>query len=191
MAENLYISAQLVEDQAVASNQAQPNQIKLTIEAASRLVDRFCEVEEGFFAPFIPDENPEEPVARTFYGSGIDMLRLDPVRTITEVSIDGSALAATEYRIKGREAQYLFRRDGTAWTEDEEISVTAHWGFSQVPADVRLITKELTLYAWRVGDPSFLQQLEIEQTALNRGLSPNAWAMLEKLRDRFSSQHVV
>ena len=97
--------------------------------------------------------------ARTYAASATEILRIHDCTTVTLVTTDGTTVAATEYQTEPlnllswsgatRPIEQI-RRLLSIWpvsTGGATISVTATWGWSAVPADVkqatRLIAKEL------------------------------------------------
>lgn len=171
-----YINKLELIKKAVASEASDDVDWETYAEGASRLFDKLCEVEDGFFAKAA--SNPSE---RSFYGNGVDMMRLPPfVGTITTVSIDGEEMDADDWRITNG---YLYHLGDGEFDTDEEITISARWGFADVPKDVEIIVAELAIYLWRARDPMFNQMSETE---LQENLSPTINAAIKKYRDLYS-----
>lgn len=168
-----YISAITLQDNTVAPESSEESAFNDYAEGASRLFDMLCEVEEGFF-----DKAPAEASARTFYGSGIDMMRLPPYVGSIAVEIDGEEF--TDWRVAN---DYLYRIDDDIFDRVEEIVVTARWGFVDVPKDVQTIVNELAAHLWRNKDPMFTKISNVET---ERELSPTINAAIKKYRDKYS-----
>lgn len=87
--------------------------------------------------------------ARTFVPSGMSALYIDDATAVSSVSVDGVALASTDWqaeplggRVNGStEPYYRLVRLGGAWTESTyrkaTVSVTATWGWAAVPPRVK------------------------------------------------------
>lgn len=97
----------------------------------------------------------EEPSERVFNGrEGYSTLFIDPFTSVSEVIINGSAVADTEY------TSYLWNKRNANWfnslvfndtfNRDDEITITASWGFGNtsgedlaMPSDLQLLYAKL------------------------------------------------
>jgi hypothetical protein len=164
------------------------------IERASRFFDSVVGVAPGFFEP-----SGATATARTFYGDGTNFLRLDAY-------VDGS-LNATISVPEGYEAPTYIARDGylvlttseggilhqwppfpswwrigAGWWAGVPITVTAKWGYSATPADVKLAVIELTINLLRETDPAAIKLINTEGLAIREKLPPRVRAIAELYR---------
>lgn len=169
-----YISTLDLMDNTIAAESSEAGTFDDYCAGASRLFDLLCEVEDDFFA-----KTSNAVSEKTFYGDGIDMLRLPPfvAGSITEILID-DVLIADSYRLSN---DYLINLDND-FTYDAEIKITAKWGFAEINAAVKVATQELANYLYRNRDPMFakISDVEIEKT-----LSPTVNATIKKFRDKY------
>lgn len=161
---------------------------------ASRLFDRLCEVEAGFFNQALPyvDEDNDGTTEKIFYGNDIDMLQLPPyVGEIVAANIlIDDAQIEDEFRISNgflynREKQYEKYK---VFSSDNEIKITARWGFAAVPADVQMVVRELAVYCWRNRDSHFSR---ISDTGVYEDLAPTIKATIKKFREKYSQMGAV
>lgn len=166
---------ELIQNTVVAPEASEEGVWQAYAEGASRLFDKLCEVEDGFF-----NKAAATASAKTFYGNGIDQIALPPFAgAIATVMIDGTAPRAEDWRVVN---SHLYNLAGDFDT-DSVIVVTARWGFAEIPADVKMIVNELAVYAWRNRDPMFAQISNVE---IERELSPTVTAVIKKYRDKYS-----
>ncbi|MGC4942138.1 phage gp6-like head-tail connector protein [Kribbella sp. DT2] len=116
-------------------------QIAWAIPAASRAVDQHCNRQFGLV---------DIPEARTYTaswdrGRGRYVVAIDDLMTVTGLSITGDA-AVTDYSlqpsnadVKGKPWTSLILNEGGTRTEDG-ISITARWGWTDVPLAVQQAT---------------------------------------------------
>ena len=119
------------------------------LAAAEAAVNQYC---QRTFAVVAANATP---TARTFVPDGTPVLRIHDARAVTAVSIDGTALSATDYQLEpttvsltGRSEPYCqIRRLYVPWLVITpgyaSVSVTARWGWAAVPAEVVEATKIL------------------------------------------------
>lgn len=74
----------------------------------------------------------------TLYGDCTDRLLLPaaPVVTVTSVTVDGVALAGTDFKVR-RDAGVLRRMGGMVWDDWAEVDVVYDHGYDPVPDDVQ------------------------------------------------------
>jgi hypothetical protein len=155
---------------------------------ASRLFDRLCEVEAGFFnqaQPYV-DENNDGTSEKIFYGNDIDMLQLPPYVGAIEaenILIDDEEIEDDFRLVNG----FLINREND-FDVDSVIKITARWGFASVPADVQMIVRELAVYCWRAKDPHFSR---ISDTGIYEDLSPLVKNTIKKFREKYSQLGAV
>lgn len=159
------------------------------ISRASRVIQRHIELE---VAP------ATSSTARTFDWDGGTRLSLAPyvARTVTAVSLDGTALDSAEWRLMPNPARdgvyYTLHFDYTAlqlgWSyfPNRLATVTGTWGFSEVPEELKQAACE-TVAAWYRGRVAgFTAQFEDSgEQAAGRGpeaLPLGAYRILEAWR---------
>lgn len=120
--------------------------------------------------------------ARTFYGNGQNMLRIDPY-------IAGSLNATLTYP-EGYTALYFIERNGyliqtssdgvaapylnyaSGWYGGVPITVTALWGYDGTPDDVKAAVIELAINLWREVDPVSAKLVNLDGMVLRETLPP-------------------
>lgn len=134
------------------------NAVSTLVTAASRLFDNLTGVNADFYqkAP-----SPASYSTRTFYGNGTGYLPVDPytaLNPVTPIVVD----AANAYDVPP-----YTERDGMlvlygsyvnrfiGWNDGVSVTISANWGFAEIPADVQLATIHLALALWRTADPAF------------------------------------
>lgn len=141
--------------------------------AASRLFDNLCDVSEGFFA--VTNDAFED---RDFIGNGTAYLALAPytaLNTVSPVLINKGDVTTPNFNATDL-PQYI-EKDGmlvvpdktnqnfrlvtpdqnrfTGWPDGVQIRVSAKWGFSAVPDDIKRAVIQLAIHWFRTGDPAF------------------------------------
>lgn len=161
------------------------------IEQASRYFDIAAGVEPEYFEP-VAEGYQSQALERVFYGDGTHYLRVDPF-------IEGTLSAADypvdytvpDYRAVG---QYLVRSssDGLlparnvryldGWGEGVPVTVTAVWGYSATPADVKMAVIEMVLNLFRSTDPAEQNITDLERQPLRQALPPRAQRVADHYR---------
>jgi hypothetical protein len=126
---------------------------------ASRIIDRYCEVPDGYFAPFA-----DQPTVATVIGNGTQYLRVDRYApgTIASVLAADGRLAPEYSEVDG----YLVALHRCVWELGRPYEVTAKWGFLQTPPDIAEATIELAIALWRQRDGAFLRVVGDVNTGL-------------------------
>lgn len=135
---------------------------------------------------------------RIFYGDGSSFLKLDPFIPETiddEVSVpsgyaapefvvrDGYLVLASSGSLSYRIAPYPSLR-GAGWYSGLPITVTAKWGYSETPEDVKMAVIELTINLLRETDPASLKLTGIDNQPLRESLPPRVREVAKKYRAR-------
>lgn len=149
----------------------------------SELIDLYCEVPRGFFGV----SSSVSATNKIFYGRGINQLRISPFKSISSVTIGTELLDVDDYRIIGDYAKYILRTDGGIFADNQKITVSAVWGFAKVPAIVKGLVRELTIYSFRQTDPLHLKKAEVDTELIKSYLSPNSRIKLEELFSAYST----
>lgn len=156
---------------AQATTSAIPNgEVESLIEKASRLFDLVCGVESGHFDPA-----SDTPSDRTFYGNGTQYLKvgqyipgsLNTTLTLPDGYTAPDFVEREEYLvitdsngvISG--SHYPTRCHG-GWWSGVPIIVSARWGLSATPADVKQAVIKWAADLWRITDPANQKLLAIE-----------------------------
>lgn len=133
------------------------NAVATLLTAASRLFDNLTGVAENFYqaAP-----SPAAYTTRVYYGNGTGYLPVDPytaLNPINPIVVD----AANAYDVPPYTERdgmlivygsYISRFSG--WNDGVSVTVSANWGFTEIPADVQLATAHLAIHLWRTADPA-------------------------------------
>ncbi len=164
------------------------------LTAASRLFDKQCEVRDDFFA-FSEDSN-----IRTFIGDGTAYLKIDPfiALDIDPVSVDG-AYDVPDYTVidgmlvvldKTRPQSSLaasYPQRFAGWRDGYPVTVSAVWGFAEVPADVKVACCHLAIHLWRTADPAFATISNAEGAASREVTIPDvAQRIINSYREKYS-----
>ncbi len=170
-------------------------------EAASRMFDSLCEVEEDFFA----EENglTED---RDFIGDGTAYLKLPPYVDLDTVTINDGTIEVPDYttdnvpdyyakdgtlivldKTKQQTALSAFRWNRfTGWPDGAQIRVSAIWGFAFVPKDIQIAVSKIALNQWRLSDPVNAENTNATAEPLIDGIPASVWATVEKYREKYS-----
>ena len=138
------------------AEEADTEAVQDAIAAASRMIDRLCEVNDEFFA-----KAETAASAKIFRGTGTALLRLAPY-------VPGSLTALTGYDLMNfRERgapplQYLLAPAGGYFSEDTRYEATARWGFAAVPAEIQQATVALAIKIFRESDPATVRMSDTE-----------------------------
>lgn len=175
---------------AQATTNAIPDsELNLLIERASRIFDQLCGVESGHFEPTSGTAS-----ARTFYGDGTYFLKLDPY---VAGSLNATITVPSQYT-----APDFIERDGylqitssdgiplsrsyygsvEGWWMNVPITVSAKWGFSATPQDVKYAVIELSVNLWRETDPANIKLINLEGQPLREKYPPRVKMIADKYR---------
>jgi hypothetical protein len=177
----------------------------LLASAACLQFDTLTEVPAGFY-----NEAQEEATEKIFNGSGTAYLALPPFvlasMDLNEATINGELFDTAIY-LQGEEGrQYLIDRmameQSSAYSADlnknrfvgfpfgAQIALSARWGFSEVPADLKLACIQIALYIWRQSDPSFAGISNADNQLILRELPPSVVLTVEKYRQKYTRREV-
>lgn len=177
---------------AQATTSALPNdQVTTLITRASRFFDLLCGVKPEYFEPA-----GDSVSNRTFYGNGTQFLKLDKY-------VDGS-LNTTLTFPDGYTAPDFIERDGYlvftdtngvvgslypsrchgGWWAGVPIVISARWGLSATPEDVKLAVIELAVNLWRELDPANIKLVNLEGQPLREKYPPRVWEIARRYRSQ-------
>lgn len=145
------------------------------IERASRMVDRECGVTEGYF-----EKAPATATARTFYPSGLNYLKLDPYvsGSLTVLAVPSGYVTPYYVERNGylvRTGSDLVLPDNPSswiWNSGVPVTVTAKWGFSATPADIKQAVIEMAINLWRETDPSTAKLVGLDGSTKRENIPP-------------------
>lgn len=130
--------------------------------------------------------------ARTFYGNGMNFLKLDPY-------VEGSLNTTLTYP-DGYTAVDFIQRNGyliqtstdgiaspflrysSGWYGGAPITVTAIWGFDGTPEDVKAAVIELVINLWREIDPVSAKLINLDGMILREKLPPRVSEIARRYR---------
>lgn len=158
------------------------------IEQASRVFDLECGANPGHFEPA-----GVTATARTFYGDGTGFLRLDPyvAGTLSATVTMPDGYTVPEY-VEG--TGYLIRSSSTVlvdtryvadpWPAGVPVTVTARWGYTATPADVKMAVIECVLNLWRETDPQNVKLVGLEGQPLREKMPPRVAMIAKRYRGK-------
>lgn len=184
---DLYVTAAELKASVEESDASGTDAWEALASAVSRLFDRECEVADGFFLPA-----GEDASEKTFRGNGTEYVRLDPY---IAASIDGITVDDEEITIGGDE---YFEKDGylifgqpssspgvsrtPVIAQDALVTVSARWGFTAIPGEVKQACIEQGLFIWRKKDLAFSELSGVPSVAVSARLSPTFALTVERYR---------
>lgn len=132
---------------------------------ASRMFEILAFVEEGYF-----QKGTDTLEARTFYGTNSVYLWLPPFYDLASVTMPNSFTVPYYYNADG--ILRTTNADGflydpmlickSVWPSGVPVTVTAKWGFREIPEDVKEAVAELIIAIWRSKDQAFLKAVDLE-----------------------------
>lgn len=158
------------------------------IEQASRMFDLECGVPERYFNPV------EIPIAtyRTFYGDGTNYLKLPPYVPGTLNSTITLPDGYTAPTFTERDGYLIFNNNGVlppflsycspGWHAGVSVIVSAVWGYSEIPADVKMAVIELVINLHRETDPATVKLINLEGQSLREKIPPRVWEIAKRYR---------
>lgn len=170
------------------------DELDMLIEQASRYFDLECGVDPEHFEPVAAGYEAVE-LERTFYGDGTHYLRIDPYVEGSISAVDLPADYTLPYYVERN--GYLVRTGEThvlpvayrgvwwasgGWPEGVPVTISAVWGYSDTPADVKMAIIELVINLWRETDPATLNLLDLERQPLRERLPPRVHEVVKRYR---------
>lgn len=115
---------------------------------ASRIVDELCGVDNDYFAAA-----GASPTERRFDGTGTRYLKIPPyvAGSITSLTYDSGAAPPSYAAVDG----LLRANRGEYWRFNDEVIISARWGFSAIPEEIKEATIEIAIAIWRGRDTGF------------------------------------
>jgi hypothetical protein len=149
--------------------------------AISRMFDRECEIADEFFGKAAAAGS-----ARSFLGAGTEYVKLSPYipASITEITVDDDDVPLGDTDHYSESEQYLVFKYSI--TKNADVSVTARWGFPEVPADIRQACIEQALFQWRRKDLAFAELAGVASAAVAASFSPTFQAAIDRYRGIYS-----
>lgn len=161
-----YVTAEELKSHAVASEADSDTIFVSLAEAVSRMFDRECEVEDGFFLPAAYTASD-----RVFKANGTEWLDIGAVisGSITSLNVNGIVLdAATDYETSKNYIKFLI----TPPEAGASVTINARFGFADVPADIKFACIEQALAMWRRKDTAFAEISGVASAVVNAEFTP-------------------
>lgn len=178
--QNLYIQPEILKDNGIEPEADATSVWQQLAESVSRLFDRECEVPDGFF-----NKAASAASARTFLGAGTEYVKLYPyiAGSIGAITVDAIAVTlSTDYFTEVDD--YLVFKYSIA--KNAAVSVSARWGFADIPADIKQACIEQALFLWRKKDLAFAELAGVSAAAINAEFSPTFQAVTLRYRGLYS-----
>lgn len=176
----------------------------LLVTSASRLFDKYCGVSDDFFqaAP-----SPASYTDRVFLGDGTAYLKIDPYTALnpttpvvidpdyvytvpTYIERDGMLIDLERTKMQNP-MEYVPYYRYTGWRDGVQVTVSANWGFSEIPADVKVACCHLVFHMWRTADPAFATISNTNGDAfMVRTVPKIAQDIIKEYRAKYSRQAV-
>lgn len=147
-----YVTHEELKAYATQYQKADEIRHEAVIPRASRMIDQMCGVPTGYFGIAI-----NALTERRVQGSGISLLRVPPYCAGTIEYLEYSEFYdyAPDYQeIKDDNGAQWLRAQSGVWDRCQQVSITAVWGFEEVPTEITQATLELALIIWRQRDPA-------------------------------------
>ena len=158
------------------------------IERASRIFDDACGVAPEYFESADTDASE-----RTFYGDGTNFLKIDPYvagtlntpLTYPDGYTDLEFIESNGYLVRKSDTGVLLNHNSCAgWYESVPVTVSARWGTSDTPADVRHAIIELVINLWREIDPAQLKLVGVDNMPLREKFPPRVLETIKRYRTK-------
>jgi hypothetical protein len=142
-----YCTKDQVVSQIFEHDAAEEGRMEILIPAASRLIDRLCDVDDDFFAAAGAAVSN-----RTFYGSGTRFLYVgahNSAIVAADVEFVDTTLTVPDFTERGN---FLVAEKGFCWLWEESLTISAKWGFTAIPPEIEQACIELVIAEFRTGD---------------------------------------
>lgn len=196
---SLYATKAEIQDQAVVPDSLRSRSWDGLIAGASRMMDQMCGVSADFFA-----KAGSSATSRTFYGDGTAFLRLDPYAAATtpvltmetgydeptwiEQGDEGCQFLIVNEELKRQDlTEYdSWANRFTGWPDRVSVAVSAKWGFTEIPDEVKQATIELAIAMFRRNDPAKLRLNNIDTGYVRESLPATTKAVCARLKAKYS-----
>jgi hypothetical protein len=168
--------------------------LEKVIARASRIFDQECNVEPGYF-----EVAGVSPTNKTVYGDGGNFLRLLPyvAGSLNATLTYPDGYTALEFIEQGEEGrQFLRRADAnglliesgwrwySGWYANTPIIVSARWGFTATPDDVKHAVIELVINLVKEIDPASVKMMNLDGLVLRESMPPRVARIAKKYKYR-------
>lgn len=165
MALPVYITLAHVKEFAMQSARGDETRLEDYLAHASRIIDRFCGVPDGFFAIA-----GDVATTRQFRGNNTRRLRVTPFLPDSIEFVEYAKLDCftPEYDevVDDKGMHWLIAAGCQIW-RDDIIEITARWGFDEVPDDIVQVTGEMAMLLFRQRDPALTKiQIDVNGTLI-------------------------
>lgn len=160
-----YIDAKLLETYAVAPDDTDAQIWQQLADAASVMFDREANVSKNFFA-----KAPDTTSIKYFRANGTEYVKLLPfiADSITAITVDGTTVTVDGDDYFENDFYLVFDYE---IEKNKIIAVTAKWGFSEVPADIKQAVIEQALFLWRKKDLAFADLANVASSVATAEMS--------------------
>lgn len=197
-----YITVEELQGFGHESDAIAPAAASTLVTSASRLFDKYCGVADDFFAE-APD--PAAYSDRVFLGDGTAYLRLDPYTALsptdpvvidpaysytvpTYTERDGMLVDLERTKMQSPFEYIPFYRYA-GWRDGVQVTVSANWGFAEIPADVKVACMHLAFHQWRTADPAFAVISNANGDAfMSRTVPKVAQDIIEQYRNKYTRE---
>lgn len=152
------------------------------VPRASQFFDTLCGVEIGYF---LPVEDAAVATEKVIRGSGGVLLALSAyIGGIVSVTApsgfqvpnfieQAGYLRVTDFQGRAQDvgvpypetgAPVIFQGTALVWQRGVAYTVTAKWGYAEVPENVKQATVEIFMIMWREKDPAFTKAVDLDVT---------------------------
>lgn len=176
-----YIEAKLLETYAEAPEGTPTNIWQQLADAASLQFDREADVSQNFFAPA-----GNQPSTKYFRSDGTQHIRLLPFigGSITAITVDSVALSLPSEDYFESDFFLVFDYE---IEKNKIIAVTAKWGFTDTPPDIKQAVIEQALFLWRKKDLAFADLANVASAVANAETSQTFAGVAQKYREIYGS----
>jgi hypothetical protein len=180
----LYVTAAELKNAAQESDSSGNDSWEALAKSVSRLFDRECEVPDEFFGPAAAGAT-----ALSFRGNATEYLKVYPyiAGSLEAITIDGVAVT-----VPAIDNEYIESEDYLVFaytlTKNAVVSVSARWGFAEVPGDIKQACIEQGLFQWRRKDLAFTDLSGVAPATIVAQFSPTFQAVVNRFRGLYSRQ---
>lgn len=149
-----YITKEQITPLQFEPDAAEGETLDALIDSASRMIDRLCGVSNGYF-----EAADTAATDQSIEGTGTAWLRLppiaEPIDPAADVAYASGATLPTFRQVRDELGFYwLICNEGQCWAANDQVVVTAKWGFDETPLEIQEAVIELAIATYRTADPA-------------------------------------